>query len=101
MLCKFRYFIQSPFFAYTSKNNQVICNHFAYFIFLLITLQTDPSGHAVYSVDLRPLASWDCGFESRQGHGCHSLVSVVCCQVEVSATDRSLVQRSPTECGVS
>jgi hypothetical protein len=28
-------------------------------------------------------------------------VSVVCCQVEVSATGRSLAQRSPTECGVS
>jgi hypothetical protein len=26
---------------------------------------------------------------------------VGCCQVEVSATSRSLVQRSPTECGVS
>ena len=26
---------------------------------------------------------------------------VVCCQVEVSATGRSLVQRSPTECSVS
>jgi hypothetical protein len=25
----------------------------------------------------------------------------VCCQVEASATDPSLVQRSPTECGVS
>jgi hypothetical protein len=30
-----------------------------------------------------------------------SLVSVVCCQVEVSASDWSLIQRSPTECGVS
>jgi hypothetical protein len=30
-----------------------------------------------------------------------SVVRVVCCQVEVSATGRSLVQRSPTECGVS
>ena len=30
-----------------------------------------------------------------------SLVSVACCQVEVCATGRSLVQRSPTECGVS
>jgi hypothetical protein len=30
-----------------------------------------------------------------------SLVSVVCCQVEVSASGWSLVQRSPTECGVS
>jgi hypothetical protein len=29
------------------------------------------------------------------------LVSVVCCQVEVCATCRSLVQRSPNECGVS
>jgi hypothetical protein len=27
----------------------------------------------------RPLDCWDCGFEFRQGHGCSSLVSVVCC----------------------
>jgi hypothetical protein len=53
------------------------------------------------ALGLRPLACWDCGFESRRGHGCLSLVSVVCCLVEVSATGRSLVQRSPTECGVS
>jgi hypothetical protein len=52
-------------------------------------------------VGLRPLAYWDCGFESRLGHGYLSLVSVVFCQVEASATDWSLVQRSPTECGVS
>jgi hypothetical protein len=37
----------------------------------------------------------------RLGHGCLSLVSVVCCQVEVCATSWSLVQRSPTEYGVS
>ena len=30
-----------------------------------------------------------------------SLVSVRCCQVEVSTTGRSLVQRIPAECGVS
>jgi hypothetical protein len=30
-----------------------------------------------------------------------SVVSVVCCQVEGSATSWSFVQRSPTECGVS
>jgi hypothetical protein len=30
-----------------------------------------------------------------------SVLSVVCCQVEVSASDRSPIQRSPTECGVS
>jgi len=28
-------------------------------------------------------------------------VSVVCCQVEVSATGWPLVQRSPTDCGAS
>ena len=28
-------------------------------------------------------------------------VSVVCCQVEFSATSRSLVQRSPTDSGAS
>ena len=46
------------------------------------------------------LAFWDCGFESRGGHGCLSLVSVVCCQVAASATGPSLFQRSPTECGL-
>jgi hypothetical protein len=30
-----------------------------------------------------------------------SVVSVVCCQVEVSATSWSLVRRSPIECGMS
>jgi len=35
------------------------------------------------------------------GHRCFSLVSVVCCQVEVLATGRSLVQRSRIERGVS
>jgi len=28
-------------------------------------------------------------------------MGVASCQVEVSATDRSLIQRSPTKCGVS
>jgi hypothetical protein len=42
------------------------------------------------------------GKKSHRGHGCLSLVSVVCCcQVEASATSRSLVQWSPTDCGVS
>jgi hypothetical protein len=39
--------------------------------------------------------------KTHRGHGCLSLVSVVCCQVEVSATSWSLVQRSPTDCFVS
>ena len=41
------------------------------------------------------------GSKSHRWHGCLSVVSVVCCQVKFSATGRSLVQRSPTECGVS
>ena len=60
-----------------------------------------PSGRAVWDVGLRPLVCWDCGFESHRGHGCLSIVSVVCCQVEDSATSRSLVQRSPTDCAAS
>ena len=83
-----------------------------------------------YTVDeqtFRAIAQWRCKIESRKVFGVHylpekpipvaarykvwicarrllgcaSLVSVVRCQVEVSATVRSLVQRSPTECGVS
>ena len=52
-------------------------------------------------MDLRQLACWDCGFESRRGLGCLSVVSVVCCQVEVCVASWSLVQRSTTECGMS
>ena len=60
-----------------------------------------PSGsRAIYDVGLRPLACWDCGYESRRGHGSLSLVSVVCCQVEISVSGRSFVQWSPTDFGV-
>jgi hypothetical protein len=56
-----------------------------------------------------PSRAWTCGrslvgivgSNPTGGHECLSLMSVVACQVEVSATDRSLVQRSPTACGVS
>ena len=47
----------------------------------------DPSSRAVLGVGLRPLTCCDCGFESHPWHGCLSFVSVVCCQVQVSATD--------------
>jgi hypothetical protein len=60
----------------------------------------DPSGCAVWGVGLQPSACWDRGFESHRGRGCLSLVQCLCCQVEVFATGRSLVQRSPTDCGV-
>ena len=53
------------------------------------------------SKDLRPIPCWDCEFESPRGHTYVSLVSVVCCQVQVSATGLSIVEKSPTDCGVS
>jgi hypothetical protein len=37
-------------------------------------------------VGLLPLACRDCGFESHRRHKCLSVGSVVCCQLEVSAT---------------
>ena len=57
----------------------------------------DPSDRAVFKV-------WVCGcfLAGIVGSTFAGVwVSVVCCQVEVSATGRSLVQRSRTECGVS
>jgi hypothetical protein len=56
---------------------------------------------AVWGVGLQPLTCWDWGFESRWGHGCLSVVNIVCCQVEVSASGWSLVQRSVIDCGLS
>jgi hypothetical protein len=48
--------------------------------------EADPSGRAVEGVGLQLFACRDCGFESRRGHVCLSVVSFVFCQVEVSAT---------------
>jgi len=62
------------------------------------TDKAEPSGRAVQGVGLRPLACTVHAFESRRWHGCLYFVSVVFCPVQVSATDRSLVQRSPTDC---
>ena len=59
-------------------------------------------------------SQWPCGLRRKSAAVCLlrlwvrippgawlSVVSVVCCQVEVSVTDWSLVQRSPTDSGVS
>ena len=51
-------------------------------------------------VVLRLFLCWDCGFDSCWQYGCMSLVSVACCQVEVSVSGWSPLQRNPTECGV-
>jgi hypothetical protein len=63
--------------------------------------EDDPSGRTVQGVGLRLLTCWDCGFETRRGHGCLPHVGVACCPVEACSSGLSLVQRGPTECGVS
>jgi hypothetical protein len=50
---------------------------------------------------LWPLTCSDRGFEYCWEHECLSLVGTVCCQVEVSVSGLSLVQRSLTKYGVS
>ena len=53
--------------------------------------------------------AWVCGRSLAGTAGSNStgyivvclLVSAVCCQIEVSATTRSLIQGSPSECGAS
>jgi hypothetical protein len=67
-----------------------------------ITVLSNPSQWPCnLRVGLQPLPCWDCGFESYRGHGCLSFVSVVCCQVQVSASGSATVQRSPVGCHVS
>ena len=46
---------------------------------------------------LRPLACWDCGFDSRWGNGCSSFAFVACCVG--SGLSDGLTTR-PEECGV-
>jgi hypothetical protein len=75
-------------------DNPIAVNKYYYYF-------ADPSGRAVWGVVLRPLACCERVFESHRGYGCQSVVRVVCCQVEVSATNWSRVQRISTECGAS
>ena len=55
----------------------------------------------LHSLGLQLLACWDYRFESHWQHRFLCLVSVVCSQVVIPAMGWSLIQRSPTECGVS
>ena len=50
---------------------------------------------------MRPLACWDCCFESRHRHVCLSVVIAVRVLVQVSVLGLTLIQRGPTECEVS
>ena len=49
-------------------HEQIISNRYA----KMVNLNAEPSGRTLYGVDLRLLAFWDCGFESRRLHGCLS-----------------------------
>jgi hypothetical protein len=64
---------------------------------MLLISNGDPAGSAIQGVGQRPLGFWCCGFEFHLGHGCLSVASVVCRQVDVSAAGRSLEQRNPTK----
>jgi hypothetical protein len=64
-------------------------------------LAADAGGRAVKGLGLGPHDFWDCRFETRRGNKCLSFVNLVCCELEISATGQSLIQRSPTECVVS
>ena len=72
-----------------------------YIVYEYIRIRADPFGRAFKGVSLRPFAFSNFGFDSRQVHGCFSLVSVTCCLEELSASGWSSVQRSPTDYGVS
>jgi len=56
-----------------------------------------PGDCVVYSLDLRLPAYGVGAFESRPGHGCVSLVTVVCCQGD-HCDGGTLVQTSPPDC---
>jgi hypothetical protein len=57
------------------------------FLMYIYSVTDNHGGRAVQGVDMRQLKSWDCGFKSRRWH--KFLLS--------TATDRSLVQRSPAD----
>jgi len=59
---------------YCKGITSVVDKIFAQLRYLLPVPVAERSG-----VGLRPPACWDCGYESHRGHGCPSVVSVVCC----------------------
>jgi len=63
-------------------------------LFAYVPNGANSSGRTVNGEGLRPLAFWHCGFESHRRHGCLSVVSAVCCQVEISATGHFLPRDS-------
>ena len=87
---------------FTSQVSIGLVVHTLIIIIIIITTITNcrsqwPRGLRRRSTAARLLRSW----VRIPPEAWMSVLSVVCCQVEVSATSWSLVQRSPTDCGVS
>jgi hypothetical protein len=71
------------------------------------------SSQFVLSIETKCWSQWPCSLRHRSTAACllrswfrippvaWMFVCCVCCQVEVSATSWSLIQRSPTDCGAS
>jgi len=69
------------FLLVSHNNNSILTN----------LLFCGPSGRAVQGVGLRPLACWDCWFESHRGHGC--LVYCECCMLSGRCLCDGLITR--------
>jgi hypothetical protein len=61
-----------------------------YYYYIVIAkyaqMSADTIGRAVKGVSLWPFTGWECRFKSRPRLECLSLVSVVCCHAEISAS---------------
>ena len=66
-----------------------------------MSYQPDPSGRAVRRSSCGRCVAGVAGSNPARGMDICLLCVFLCCQVDVSALVLSLVQRSPTECGVS
>ena len=64
---------------YLKTNKEICYTIYANKILSRKSETANPSGSAVQDTGLRPIACWDCGFESFRGHVFLSLASIVCC----------------------
>jgi len=64
----------------------------------LIIIHSSPSGRAVCGRSLAEIMSSN---PTGSASLCLSVLSVLCCQVQVSVMSLSLAQKNPTECGAS
>jgi hypothetical protein len=96
---------RSSFYASSCPSFQSVTllylSHISHFIIILCFFQPLPMAARSKAWVYGHLLAGIAGSIPAGGHWCLPLVNIVCCQVEFIATDRSLFQRSPTDCGVS